>query len=330
MRTCVSSGQGRRATSATASSLQGEPSIARRIFIRTSLRRPALRPSGRDKLASALKVKAPFVPARGRGFSGVFRRFRGGAGISRGWFFGALRTIPQRPRRARPTPRGRLSVTRRGGLDLLAVQNLCERLKELLGGVGLREEHPDADAGGLGGLVVSAEAGGGDDLHPRVHLLERADGGRAVHEGHHHVGDDGGDLVAVLRVEADGLRAVAGGDDAVAEGFERALRDLKYRVLVVHDEDQLAAPHGQVCARAPLLLADRRLDGREIDRELRAAVRLAVDVDEAAGAADEGRGRRGSRTARPPATLRREERLEDAADHLGGDADACVNDRYLD
>src|SRR5579885_1999599 len=125
------------------------------------------------------------------------------------------------------------SIRRRGAEDR------GQRPQQRLRRVRLRQKLFYTESRGLLLLRVLREAAGRDDLHGGVKSLEGADGRQPVHEGHHHVGDDAGDLVLHRGIEGDCLGAVARAQHTIAECFQRALGDLPDRLLVVYNENQL-------------------------------------------------------------------------------------------
>ncbi len=76
----------------------------------------------------------------------------------------------------------------------------------------------------------------------RVDPSQLNEDGAAIHDGHHEIQDYEMHLVVHFPVYIQSLKAVAGGDDPVAFFDQNALSEKGYKVLVIHDHDELAGP----------------------------------------------------------------------------------------
>ena len=171
---------------------------------------------------------------------------------------------------------------------------------------------PCCGVDGAGQVVIHVQSAGGDDLDFRIDGLECDDGGRPVHDRHGHVGDDRGDFIPAQGVKLDGLGAVGGRQDAVAEIVRACLA--RFRGWVPRRPRPAPVRCGRAagwdCSRPPVFRGGRGGAGGKIDLEDAALARLAVTIDETAVAFDDGQ--RGGQ-AQPGALallLGGEERLE--------------------
>ncbi len=73
---------------------------------------------------------------------------------------------------------------------------------------------------GFGDTAVGVQAAGGDDPDFRFNFEQGMNCGRAVHDWHHHIGQDEIDGLTVDGKNADSLRAVFCCHDLVAKSFE--------------------------------------------------------------------------------------------------------------
>ena len=96
----------------------------------------------------------------------------------------------------------------------------------------------DAQFGGVLGVVLAGQAAGGDDFDPRINGFQGADGRRAVHDRHRHVGEDSGDFILPGTIKLDGLGAVGGQQGLVAKVIQHFLRDSPDVFLVIHHQHQ--------------------------------------------------------------------------------------------
>ncbi len=94
-------------------------------------------------------------------------------------------------------------------------------------------------------MRFAGAAGRGHDRELGFHPADRVDEAAAVEVGHGHVGQQERDGLLVLREDGERLAAVAGQQHAVAVRFEDHARGLADRLLIVDDEDLLAASFGR-------------------------------------------------------------------------------------
>ena len=149
----------------------------------------------------------------------------------------------------------------------------------------------------------------------RLEFLEHPHHGRAVHDGHHHVGQDGLDGILVLGVDGKGLDAVAAGDDFVAIRFKEVFGSGEDASLVIHNENGFAIAAWEGFLRGLGVELGVRRGGEEAG-EGRALVDFAVDVEETAVALDDPEDGGQSEAGALAVFLGGEERVEDLVENL--------------
>src|SRR5882762_7499719 len=139
------------------------------------------------------------------------------------------------------------SMTRMRCMSVLGegprLENLVHRGQELFGGERFEEESGVGQL--LGHSFVFTQTAGRNDAYARIQTTERINGGGTVEERHDDVGHDQIDVIFLLSKDGHALRAVAGGDYAVAVFAEDGLGDFLESTFVVDDEDFFAVAHGR-------------------------------------------------------------------------------------
>jgi len=73
--------------------------------------------------------------------------------------------------------------------------------------------------GCLGKIFSGIDPADGDDPDGRIQAHEHLNGRRTIHDRHHHVGEDNGNLLRPLGIERDGLDTISRGDHTVTESL---------------------------------------------------------------------------------------------------------------
>ena len=182
-----------------------------------------------------------------------------------------------------------------------------------------------------GVLVVAAEgflriAGHEDHRDLRAHALQIPHQGRTVHVGHHHVGDQKMNGAGMIAHQFQRFLAAGRFQHLVAANAQGARREAANRFLIFHQQHRVLP--GDVARRRAFHLRHRHFafEARQEDRECRALVQFAVDGDVTAGLLDDAVHRRKTEARALSDRLGGEERIEDFADMLLGDAAALIGD----
>ena len=148
-------------------------------------------------------------------------------------------------------------------------------------GIGFGEEMPDAGVHGLGHAAFRGHACGADNFHIWVDGFECNNGGWAIHDRHHHVGDDRIDFLLPGRIKGSRLRAIRSEQDAITKAFQCFLRDIPNIFFVIHHQHQfIVAARQPGFLRVGVFLEPPAVIGGKIDFEAAAFARRAVAVDE--------------------------------------------------
>ncbi len=192
------------------------------------------------------------------------------------------------------------------------MKNCPEHLKQGFGGEGLGDKAPAPEAEGLGLGAFHFQAAETDDLDFRIDGLKRGDGGRAIHDRHGHVGDDRGDFILAGGVNLDGVGAVGGQQDAVAEIVPACVCAISRMGSSSSTTSTSSSwPRGSWDCSCRRIFRGRRAGaGGKINLEDGALARLAVAGDEAAVALDDGQGGGQAQPGALAQLLGGEERLE--------------------
>jgi len=83
------------------------------------------------------------------------------------------------------------------------LQNRPQSLEQGSRRIGFGQEVLDARAGSLGRIHVGVQSTCRYDLDGGIDLRQGPNGSRAIHNRHRHVGQDDGNFIPVLRVDAN-------------------------------------------------------------------------------------------------------------------------------
>ena len=177
---------------------------------------------------------------------------------------------------------------------------------------------------GVGHIVLRKVFGGEDQRQSRTHLQKLAPDIEPAHQGHGEVGNDG---LEVARGETlDGALGVRLDHRLVAEPRERALAEFSEDQFVIEKQDALTVA---IRNRVRLVGHDCRLRFKrgEVEVDVRAFARLAVDRDRTVVRTHDAVDDRESESCAGADRLRREKRIEDATEGGGAHAAAGIADR---
>lgn len=103
---------------------------------------------------------------------------------------------------------------------------------------GLEFGHPVA------ATLIAHETAGAEHLDFGVDGAKRAHQGHPVHDRHHDIGDDEGNLLRMLRIYRDGLGPVGRLDDLISVRLEDLAGDQEERGFIVDQQDRFIVAAG--------------------------------------------------------------------------------------
>ncbi len=147
----------------------------------------------------------------------------------------------------------------------------------------------------------------------------------SFHDGHHHIGQDGGDFTLVLGVDGQGVRSIGSSQDSVAKGLQSLAGDREDGGFVVDHQDcfALSTLQAELCG-LPLPHLGGRFHGWQVNLESRASAGFAVHIDDSIMTLHDGHHGRKPQSSSFVEFLGGEEGLENFIDNTGGHARARV------
>lgn len=89
-------------------------------------------------------------------------------------------------------------------------------------------------------FLVEGVPGERDQLHAWIPVPQYPVKLKSAHDWHRDVGDHGSYLTVVRTVDVEGVLAIMGGQDSVAQVFQHGLHDFKHEFVVLNEENRLA------------------------------------------------------------------------------------------
>ena len=85
--------------------------------------------------------------------------------------------------------------------------------------VGFRQEVFDSATRRFGRAAIRIQTARRNDFYRGIDSRQGLNRGRAVHDRHHHIGENDGDFILVLNVNGEGVRSIRCGHNPVAKGL---------------------------------------------------------------------------------------------------------------